>query len=74
MTSDDTVTHKGVTYRVSTNLPPLTTHVENCLRCLGTGQMYSRKCKECKGRGQVFSALSDDEISMERARNNDHGE
>lgn len=53
---DDTVTYKGVTYHVATNLPPLESHVETCSRCLGTGRMYGRQCRECNGRGLTFPA------------------
>ena len=57
--SEDHVTHDGVTYYVSKNLPPLTCHVKTCPACGGVGQMYGRDCKGCKGRGLLFTPLSD---------------
>jgi len=59
--SDNQVTHEGVTYYVSKNLPPLKFHVVTCPRCDGGGQMYGRKCRECKGRGLLFPPLSDEQ-------------
>ena len=55
--SDETVTHEGVTYHISKDLPPLKHHVETCSRCLGSGRMYGRTCDECNGRGLLFPAL-----------------
>lgn len=55
--SDETVTHEGVSYHISQNLPPLKCHVDTRSRCLGSGQMYGRDCSECNGRGLLFPAL-----------------
>jgi DnaJ-class molecular chaperone len=57
---DNQVTHKGVTYYLVENLPPLKCHVVTCPGCAGVGQMYGRNCRECKGRGLLFRALSDE--------------
>lgn len=51
------VTHKGVTYFLANNLPPLKFHVAMCPRCDGSGQMYGRKCRDCKGLGRLFSPV-----------------
>jgi hypothetical protein len=58
--NNDSVTYRGVTYHIARDLPPMKSHVETCSRCLGTGQMYGRKCTECGGRGVLFSSLSDE--------------
>ena len=71
--SDDTVTYNGVTYRTEKDPPRITSHVETCSRCLGTGQMYGRTCRECKGRGLLFSALSEERGEAADAQGPTHG-
>jgi len=62
--NDNQVTHQGVTYYLSENLPPLKSHMLKCPRCAGVGRMYGRDCRECKGRGLLYRPLKD-----ERAEN-----
>ncbi len=62
--NDNHVTHEGVTYYLSANLPPLKSHMLKCPRCAGVGKMYGRDCMECKGRGLLYQPLPD-----ERAKN-----
>jgi DnaJ-class molecular chaperone len=51
--ADSTVTHLGVTYKITHHAHQSETPLETCAYCGGSGQLFTRKCKHCDGRGIV---------------------
>jgi DnaJ-class molecular chaperone len=56
---DGSITHLGITYSVTHYAHQSDTPLETCVKCGGSGQLYTHTCKNCHGRRQVMRNTPD---------------